>query len=348
MLTLEITNIREEFPVSKFQKGINLGGWFSQCDYTEERYMNFIGTGDLDWIESHGFDHVRLPIDYEFLEDDKRQIIKNHIALLENVIEECAKRNLDVILDLHKAPGYDFNTHDENNNDPLFTLSSVQDRFICIWIKLSKIFGVCENVAFELLNEVVNPEYSSVWNKLIERAAKAIRENCNNLIIYGGVEWNSAKRVKELVPPPVSNMMITFHYYEPLIFTHQKAYWVKGMDPEEVTFYPEKTSVYKDKSVKLGCQGTAVMDVKTEEIGESFHEDFIMEAIESAKEKGAELYCGEFGVIDRAPSEDTFRWYKDVLNVFKKHEIGCALWSYKEMDFGLSSEHYREVIEKLI
>ena len=25
-----------------FQHGINLGGWLSQCDYTEERYSTFI------------------------------------------------------------------------------------------------------------------------------------------------------------------------------------------------------------------------------------------------------------------------------------------------------------------
>ena len=25
-----------------FMHGVNLGGWFSQCDYSEERYNNFI------------------------------------------------------------------------------------------------------------------------------------------------------------------------------------------------------------------------------------------------------------------------------------------------------------------
>lgn len=41
-----------------YQKGVNLGGWFSQCDYSEDRFNNFITEDDLkslqagDWIIS--------------------------------------------------------------------------------------------------------------------------------------------------------------------------------------------------------------------------------------------------------------------------------------------------------
>ena len=30
-----------------FRKGVDLGGWFSQCDYSEERYRNFIREEDF-------------------------------------------------------------------------------------------------------------------------------------------------------------------------------------------------------------------------------------------------------------------------------------------------------------
>ncbi|HOC34848.1 MAG TPA: glycosyl hydrolase family 5, partial [Ruminococcus flavefaciens] len=45
-------------------KGINLGGWMSQCDYSRERLDNFIKENDIKQIAEWGFDHVRLPIDY--------------------------------------------------------------------------------------------------------------------------------------------------------------------------------------------------------------------------------------------------------------------------------------------
>ena len=30
-----------------YQKGVNLGGWFSQCDYSEDRFNNFITEDDF-------------------------------------------------------------------------------------------------------------------------------------------------------------------------------------------------------------------------------------------------------------------------------------------------------------
>ena len=49
---------------SGFQKGVNLGGWFSQCDCTEEHYDSFILPEDLNVVRGWGCDHVRVPVDY--------------------------------------------------------------------------------------------------------------------------------------------------------------------------------------------------------------------------------------------------------------------------------------------
>ena len=34
-----------------FYRGINLGGWLSQCDYSEDRLNNFITEPDFEAIE---------------------------------------------------------------------------------------------------------------------------------------------------------------------------------------------------------------------------------------------------------------------------------------------------------
>jgi aryl-phospho-beta-D-glucosidase BglC (GH1 family) len=53
-----------------YQKGINLGGWLSQCvSYEKEHFDNFIQEDDIKLIKSWGFDHVRLPVDYDVIED---------------------------------------------------------------------------------------------------------------------------------------------------------------------------------------------------------------------------------------------------------------------------------------
>ena len=51
-----------------FYRGVNLGGWFSQCDYSKERLDHFIEEKDMDVIAGWGLDHVRLPMDYNVLE----------------------------------------------------------------------------------------------------------------------------------------------------------------------------------------------------------------------------------------------------------------------------------------
>ncbi len=52
-----------------FYRGVNLGGWLSQCDYSEERLDSFIREKDFKQIAEYGFDHVRLPVDYNVIQN---------------------------------------------------------------------------------------------------------------------------------------------------------------------------------------------------------------------------------------------------------------------------------------
>ena len=52
-----------------FYHGVNLGGWLSQCDYSEERLDGFITEPDFKQIAAWGFDHVRLPVDYNVIQN---------------------------------------------------------------------------------------------------------------------------------------------------------------------------------------------------------------------------------------------------------------------------------------
>ena len=52
-----------------FRSGINFGGWLSQCDYSRERLDGFIREDDFRIAASWGADHVRIPFDYNILEN---------------------------------------------------------------------------------------------------------------------------------------------------------------------------------------------------------------------------------------------------------------------------------------
>lgn len=60
------------------------------------------------------------------------------------------------------------------------------------------------------------------------------------------------------------------------------------------------------------------------------------------------LYCGEYGVIDNVDTDATLRWFQDIHDVFEECQIGRAVWSYKEMNFGITGEHYSPIYEELL
>lgn len=333
----------------KLEHGINLGGWLSQCCHEVGHYETFIMEDDLKQIADWGMDHVRIPVDYEVLETEAGEPIEKGYGYLRQVLDWCVTYNLNAIIDLHKAYGYDFNDAGDEEKNNLFASETLQKRFIDLWIRIVKELSSYDNVAFELLNEVVEQENATAWNQLIKDTVTAIRTvNTNAPIIYGGIQWNSVKTLKLLDIPEDKNVIFTFHFYEPLLFTHQKAYWVKGMDSEEDIFYPESMEYYCEKSRILGYQGEVVTKAETKTMGKEFIREMIQEAIDAAKNAGVGLYCGEFGVIDQAPIADTMRWFNDVHEVFAENHIGGAVWSYKKMDFGLIDEHYDEIRDELI
>ena len=53
-----------------YRNGINFGGWLSQCDYSEDRLNNFIKEEDFKKVSDWGFDHVRIPADYNIFQND--------------------------------------------------------------------------------------------------------------------------------------------------------------------------------------------------------------------------------------------------------------------------------------
>ena len=60
-----------------------------------------------------------------------------------------------------------------------------------------------------------------------------------------------------------------------------------------------------------------------------------------------------YGPIGEVNSHDfdTLRWYAAIHEVFEKHKIARAVWSYREMDFGLADERWdkdrRELLKYL-
>ena len=338
-----------------FEKGINLGGWISQCkEYTKEHYDSFICKKDLENIKNLGFDHVRLPVDYNVIMTDDGKFLEEGFSYIDRGVEWAEAYGLNVIVDLHKTCGYMFDTNAVPNPDAFFFDKGLQDIFIKIWEKLAARYASkSKTVAYELLNEIVNPALENEWNEIATRAFKAVRALApESWIVVGGVDYNSVSAVPGIKVPVDEKTVFTFHCYEPLVFTHQKAPWVVDMPADFEVSYPGSSIEYireKSRLIPQARHGAIFAEsMNNLKIDDNFFTSLFEPALKTAEKIGVPLYCGEYGVIDRAPAEDSERWFNDIHRALEKHGIGRALWSYKKMDFGLMDAHYDAIRSAVI
>ena len=302
-----------------FQKGVNLGGWLSQCDYSKDRLENFITEKDFETIASWGMDHVRLPIDYNIFEDGR-----DGFGHIDRAAKWAQQYGLNLIIDLHKTWGYSFDAGYAEAG--FFDSERDQEKFYDLWEKLARAYGDRpQSLAFELLNEVTDKAYMPGWIKISARAFERIRAFApKTRVLLGGYWNNSVEAVPDLPKPFDENMVYNFHCYDPLCFTHQHAHWV---DPEKVG-----------------------KDVSYEESGATaaYFEERFAPALKKADRENAYMYCGEYGVIDFVSPEDTLQWFKAIHEVFDRHGIGRAAWSYRQMNFGLSDKRLDGIRSELL
>ena len=338
--------------------GVNLGGWISQYkEFDRHHFDTFITKDDICQIADWGFDHIRLPIDYPILEDDANPgtFHESGFAYLDRCLAWCQANGLRVIFDIHKAPGYSFtNTLEAEMKEvnTLFTESFTQQRFINLWETLARRYAdQAEDVlAFELLNEIVLPE-SSPWNRLAQRIIDHIREiDPHRLIIVGGNNYNSANELANIEIDPDPNLLYTFHFYEPIAVTHQKAYWLIEMEQfDQVTDYPgEAPGLAQFLKTHYPVHIPRYEKSFSRRLDRQFLVDMLEPAKQFMQQKDEPLYCGEFGVIDLAPMQTRVNWTRDFISILNEYKVWYAYWTYKQMDFGLVDANGNIIDDELL
>jgi endoglucanase len=175
----------------------------------------------FDVIRDGGFHGVRLPVRWSAhaLMDPPYTIDPTFFTRIDAVLDQASARDLAVILNIHHF--------DELNANP----AGQRDRFLALWTQIAARYAARPSgIVFELLNE---PQLalSSGWNALLADAIAAIRTtNPNRIIVVGSALYNLHVTLPQLVLPDDPNLLVTFHYYFPLQFTHQGAAWVPGSD----------------------------------------------------------------------------------------------------------------------
>ena len=316
----------------EIKRGINLSHWLSQRGENSPAIKDGMSEIDFIRISRAGFDHVRLPIDEEVLWHEDGQMNKDAFSYLHKGIKWALQNNLRVIVDLHIVRTHNFNAGNEGKTNPLWDSPEAQEHFINLWSDLInelKSYPVSD-VAYEIMNEPTAPDHDD-WNKLVEKAYKLIRgAEKERVVVIGSNMWQGVDTFKYLrVPQGDEFILLSCHFYEPFLLSHYKAGWTEFGKYQGDVHYPgylvskDEYDSYSEADKKLTARWT--MFPWNKEMLASY----LSRAKKIADEKGLNLYCGEFGIYEKAPSEDALRWYRDVIDVFDSMDIAWAKWDYK-------------------
>jgi aryl-phospho-beta-D-glucosidase BglC (GH1 family) len=322
-------------------RGVNFGGWFSQIDAVQgndperfpgerEHIRTFLGPEDFRRVKGWGFDHVRLPVDWQTVFDARDLSPREeNLSLLDAAIDGLLGAGLEVMFDLHKCPGHDFH-EGTRKAQPFFTDPAHRRDCLKVWAHLAARYGGRPGVMLEVLNEPVAPSFQ-VWNEVQAELAAALRRMAPRAtLVLGSNLWNGAAGFEHLTPIADENVLYSFHFYNPIIFTHQFAPWIEGDHFQARRTYPGTYVLPPDAAHRL--------PLDTGRWDEARLAVLMQHVFRFRERHRVRVACNEFGVYVGGPDRDSqLAWMRDVMELFREHEVGWSYWTYKNLDFGLVS-----------
>jgi len=317
--------------LAHLRRGINLSKWFAGSTdpsaYTQQHFETAITAQDIALIRAMGFDYVRLSVDPRpmFHEKESDRIAGDYLTQMDAAVKMLLDQDLAVDIDIY-ANG-DFKQR-------LATDDEFVEEFADFWRALARHWAPLDpgRVFFEILNEPGGKD-SYRWYGIEAKLATAIREGApRHTIIATGAHWSDDDDLAFLEPLLDPNVIYTFHFYEPHVFTHQGATWstnywhsLKGVpypsNPDNVQPVIQQLTdpVHRLALERYGMDhwGAARID------GE------ISQVAAWASHWNVPVICNEFGVYRKnADPGDRAAWISDVRTSLEKHSIGWAMWDY--------------------
>ncbi len=323
----------------RIKRGTNMSHWLSQSEQRGEARRLHIQEDDFARLKELGFDFVRIPIDEVQFWDEEGNKLPEAWDLLKNALDWSRKYDLRAIVDLHIIRSHYFNAVNEDDKaaNTLFTSDEAQEGLINLWRQLSEFLKDRSNdwVAYEFMNEPVAPEHEQ-WNQLVAKVHKALRElEPQRTLVIGSNMWQGHETMKYLkVPEGDKNIILSFHYYNPMLLTHYGAWWSPLCAAYKGKVNYPGVLVSKEDFDAAPAAIKDQLKPYTEEVWniDKIREQF-KDAIEAAKKYDLQLFCGEWGVYEPVDRELAYNWYRDVLTVFDEYNIAWTTWCY-DADFG--------------
>ena len=276
-------------------RGINLG---NALDAPREGAWGVTLKADyFRLIKKAGFDSVRIPIRWSTHASTAApyDIETGFFQRVDWAIGQALSRNLAAVINIHH--------YVEMNQDPVQNLP----RLVELWKQIALRYrNQPKSLMFELLNEPHDQLDDERWQEVFPTLLKAIRDsNPDRIILIGPAYLNTVDRLDKIQLPPQDRRIIgTFHYYKPLQFTHQGAFWLNDSAPWRGTRW-----------------------VGTPQERKELRNDFERAATWS-KQNHRPLYLGEFGAYREANMDDRALWTRAVAREAEKWGFSWSYWEF--------------------
>jgi endoglucanase len=284
----------------------------------------------VERLKQMGFDHVRLGVELGYLfENANPTVLKpDNLKLLDNFIERITNhgKGLAIILFV-RFEGEGVQDFDLNNK-------AFVGNFAKFWPALSshamsKGYSP-DYVFFETLNEphlkgADGQEIGTSWPELQHKIVSAIRSGASDYtVIATGAFGSTLYGLLLDAPQNDSNLIYSFHYYNPINFA------LSATVP-----YPFDLGSALKAADQIPTDKTARWQNFEEHLGIYWTGARIDSEIEQARNweiNGSVVICDEFGVNEKAQTNDRVRWIGDVRGSLERHHIGWTFWDYKDCD----------------
>jgi endoglucanase len=311
--------------------GINASEWFAQSpgNYSAAQTNRYTDDSDIALMAQIGFDNVRLSIDPEPLEQgphDKNGFNADFLGRLDHAVDLMLAKGMAVQIDIHPESDY---------KKRVSTSAEGVDRFVMLWRRLAAHYADRnpDLVFFEVMNE---PEERDPyrWAGVLARTAAAIRDVApKNTIIAEGANWSGLGDLLRMNPLPDGNVVYTFHFYEPMQFTHQGAGWggTWWYQTHDIPYPATEESMKKALAQVPDPDHRYQLEQYWLDHWDAHHMQLQMDAAAAwAKQNNVPLTCNEFGVYRRVTDPmSRMNWIRDVRTALEADGIGWTMWDYR-------------------
>ena len=304
-----------------FSRGVNFTKWFEEHSAKEIQFARYI---EQDFVnaKSLGADCIRVPIKMHSMTLGKPGFALDPLLLkyLDTAIGWAEKHGLYIIIDNHSF-------------DPVAPTDPHIDKILLkVWAQLAERYkDRGEYVMYEILNE---PHGISAgrWGEIQGEAIKTIRKiDPLHAIIAGGIDYNSIGKLALIPEYSCSNLIYTFHFYDPHMFTHQGAHWGSPSLASlgGVPFPYDRKRMPKTPDDLKGTWAESALENYEGDSAFSALSASLDKAAAFSKERGVPVFCGEFGVyMLKSASRDRVQWYKFITAELGKRKIAWTCWDY--------------------